>query len=84
MVLRDLLDGMRKPPTGTGPGGVRAVRDRQAKRMPGPSAFPVAQDCSDDIVDGIGDALVGRLKLLVRMEKQTSSPCPSWRILKGL
>jgi uncharacterized protein YeaO (DUF488 family) len=36
VVLRDLLDGMRKPPTGTGPGGVRAVRDRQAKRMPRP------------------------------------------------
>ena len=33
-VLKDLLEGMRKPPTGTGPGGVRAVRDRQAKRMP--------------------------------------------------
>ena len=32
-VLKDLLDGMRKPPTGTGPGGVRAVRDRQAKSM---------------------------------------------------
>jgi uncharacterized protein YeaO (DUF488 family) len=36
VVLRDLLDGMRKPPTGTGPGGMRAVRDRQAKRMPRP------------------------------------------------
>jgi uncharacterized protein YeaO (DUF488 family) len=34
VVLKDLLEGMRKPPTGTGPGGVRAVRDRQAKRMP--------------------------------------------------
>jgi uncharacterized protein YeaO (DUF488 family) len=33
VVLKDLLDGMRKPPTGTGPGGVRAVRDRQTKRM---------------------------------------------------
>jgi uncharacterized protein YeaO (DUF488 family) len=33
-VLKDLLEGMRKPPTGTGPGGVRAVRDRQAKKMP--------------------------------------------------
>jgi uncharacterized protein YeaO (DUF488 family) len=32
VVLKDLLDGMRKPPTGTGPGGVRAVRDRQAKK----------------------------------------------------
>jgi uncharacterized protein YeaO (DUF488 family) len=36
VVLRDLLDGMRKPPTGTGPGGIRAMRDRQAKRMPRP------------------------------------------------
>jgi len=33
-VLKDLLEGMRKPPTGTGPGGVRAVRDRQSKKMP--------------------------------------------------
>ncbi|MBS1852205.1 MAG: DUF488 family protein [Acidobacteria bacterium] len=33
-VLKDLLDGMRKPPTGTGPGAVRAMRQRQAKRMP--------------------------------------------------
>jgi uncharacterized protein YeaO (DUF488 family) len=31
VVLKDLLDGMRKPPTGTGPGAVRALR--QAKRM---------------------------------------------------
>jgi len=36
-VLRDLLQGMRKPPTGTGPGAVRAMRERQAKRMPRPS-----------------------------------------------
>jgi uncharacterized protein YeaO (DUF488 family) len=35
VVLKDLLEGMRKPPTGTGPGGGRAVRDRQAKRMRG-------------------------------------------------
>lgn len=35
VVLRDLLDGMRKPPTGTGPGGIRATRE-QAKRMPRP------------------------------------------------
>jgi uncharacterized protein YeaO (DUF488 family) len=28
-VLKELLDGMRKPPTGTGPGGVR-VRAREA------------------------------------------------------
>jgi len=34
IVLKDLLDGMRKPPTGTGPGAVRAMRDRQVKRMP--------------------------------------------------
>lgn len=34
IVLRDLLEGMRKPPTGTGPGGARAVRDRQSKKMP--------------------------------------------------
>jgi uncharacterized protein YeaO (DUF488 family) len=34
VVLKDLLDGMRKPPTGTGPGAVRRVRERQGKRMP--------------------------------------------------
>ena len=34
VVLRDLLEGMRKPPTGTGPGAARAMRQRQAKRMP--------------------------------------------------
>jgi uncharacterized protein YeaO (DUF488 family) len=34
VVLKDLLEGMRKPPTGTGPGAVRAMRERQAKRMP--------------------------------------------------
>ncbi|MGA8834430.1 MAG: DUF488 family protein, partial [Candidatus Sulfotelmatobacter sp.] len=27
-VLKDLLDGMRKPPTGTGPGALRAMRAR--------------------------------------------------------
>ena len=32
-VLKDLLNGMRKPPTGTGPAPARAARDRQAKRM---------------------------------------------------
>jgi|SRR2546426_18337 len=32
VVLKDLLEGMRKPPTGTGPGAVRAMRERQAKR----------------------------------------------------
>lgn len=34
VVLKDLLEGMRKPPTGTGPGAVRALRERQAKRRP--------------------------------------------------
>jgi len=34
VVLRDLLEGMRKPPTGTGPGRARATRDRQVKSMP--------------------------------------------------
>jgi uncharacterized protein YeaO (DUF488 family) len=34
VVLRDLLEGMRKPPTGTGPGAVKAMRERQVKRMP--------------------------------------------------
>lgn len=29
-VLRELLDGMRKPPTGTGPGGVHVMRKREA------------------------------------------------------
>jgi len=29
-VLKDLLDGMRKPPTGTGPGALRTVRLRDA------------------------------------------------------
>lgn len=32
-VLKDLLNGMRKPPTGTGHAG-RASRSRQARRMP--------------------------------------------------
>ncbi len=30
VVLKDLLDGMRKPPTGTGPGALRALRSRDA------------------------------------------------------
>lgn len=30
LVLKDLLDGMRKPPTGTGPGAVHAMRGRAA------------------------------------------------------
>jgi uncharacterized protein YeaO (DUF488 family) len=34
VVLRDLLEGMKKPPTGTGPAGARAMRERQVKRMP--------------------------------------------------
>jgi uncharacterized protein YeaO (DUF488 family) len=34
VVLKELLEGMRKPPTGTGPGALRAMRERQAKRMP--------------------------------------------------
>jgi len=33
-VLQDLLNGMRKPPTGTGPAGPRAARHREAKPMP--------------------------------------------------
>jgi uncharacterized protein YeaO (DUF488 family) len=32
VVLKDLLEGMRKPPTGTGP--ARKMRSRQAKRVP--------------------------------------------------
>lgn len=34
VVLKELLEGLRKPPTGTGPKAVRALRERQAKRMP--------------------------------------------------
>jgi uncharacterized protein YeaO (DUF488 family) len=34
VILKDLLEGMRKPPTGTGPGAIGTMRDRQAKRMP--------------------------------------------------
>jgi len=34
VVLKELLEGMRKPPTGTGPGALRSMRERQAKRMP--------------------------------------------------
>jgi uncharacterized protein YeaO (DUF488 family) len=30
VVLKDLLDGMRKPPTGTGPGALRTMRAREA------------------------------------------------------
>jgi uncharacterized protein YeaO (DUF488 family) len=34
VVLKDLLQDMRKPPTGTGPGALRGVRLRESKRMP--------------------------------------------------
>ena len=34
VVLKDLLDGKRKPPTGTGPAAVGAVRQRRAARRP--------------------------------------------------
>jgi len=34
VVLRDLLQGMRKPPTGAGPGAVRSMRRQQAQRRP--------------------------------------------------
>jgi uncharacterized protein YeaO (DUF488 family) len=34
VVLKDLLEGMRKPPTGTGPGAIGATRQRQAKSRP--------------------------------------------------
>jgi uncharacterized protein YeaO (DUF488 family) len=30
VVLKELLDGMRKPPTGTGPGALRSMRTRDA------------------------------------------------------
>jgi uncharacterized protein YeaO (DUF488 family) len=30
IVLKELLDGMRKPPTGTGPGAIHAMRHRAA------------------------------------------------------
>jgi uncharacterized protein YeaO (DUF488 family) len=30
VVLKDLLDGIRKPPTGTGPAGLRSMRSRAA------------------------------------------------------
>lgn len=30
VALKELLDGMRKPPTGTGPGAVRGMRRREA------------------------------------------------------
>jgi hypothetical protein len=34
VVLKDLLEGARKPPTGTGPAAARAMRSRQAARAP--------------------------------------------------
>lgn len=34
VVLKDLLDGARKPPTGTGSAAARAMRSRQAARAP--------------------------------------------------
>jgi uncharacterized protein YeaO (DUF488 family) len=34
VVLKNLIEGMRKPPTGTGPKGIRASLGRQAKVMP--------------------------------------------------
>ena len=34
VVLKDLLDGMKKPPTGTGPAAIGAVRIRKAARRP--------------------------------------------------
>jgi uncharacterized protein YeaO (DUF488 family) len=35
VVLKDLLEGMRKPPTGTGPPRARASRHRHSIRIPG-------------------------------------------------
>lgn len=34
VVLKELLEGMRKPPTGTGRGAVKSVRLRQAAKRP--------------------------------------------------
>ena len=34
VVLKDLLDGMKKPPTGTGPAAAGATRLRKAARRP--------------------------------------------------
>ena len=34
VVLKEFLDGMRKPPTGTGPAAVKGMRLRQAARKP--------------------------------------------------
>lgn len=35
VVLKELLDGMRKPPTGTGPAAAGAARQRKIRQMPG-------------------------------------------------
>ncbi|HZQ69404.1 MAG TPA: DUF488 family protein [Terriglobales bacterium] len=35
VVLKELLDGMRKPPTGTGPAGAGARRQRKVRQIPG-------------------------------------------------
>ncbi len=34
IVLKELLEGIRKPPMGTGPAGLRLMKESQAKRMP--------------------------------------------------
>jgi uncharacterized protein YeaO (DUF488 family) len=34
VVLKEFLEGMRKPPTGTGPGAIKGLRMRQAARRP--------------------------------------------------
>src|SRR5207237_7361868 len=34
VVLKDLLEGMRKPPTGTGPGVAAGARSRKVQSMP--------------------------------------------------
>jgi uncharacterized protein YeaO (DUF488 family) len=33
-VLQEILNGTRKPPTGTGPAGAKAAQHREAKRLP--------------------------------------------------
>ena len=35
VVLKELLEGMRKPPTGTGPAAAGASRQRKVRQMPG-------------------------------------------------
>lgn len=35
VVLKELLEGMRKPPTGTGPATAGAARQRKVRQMPG-------------------------------------------------